>query len=103
MRHLTMGTAIAGVLYDLMIGGAHWLAALDPANSLACWFSGGVAAIVNAHVSLELAASAESVAWVDARLTLRLGSVVYALRVAGLAWLLARTVPADFSWRSPRG
>jgi len=60
--------------------------------------------VVNATFYLELAASAKSIAWVDARLTLRWEAVIYVLSaMLALAWLLAMGTQASLTWRVGAG
>jgi methyl-accepting chemotaxis protein len=98
--HLTFGTALVGFIYD-RLGGAYGLAAFAPENGgslvvlLVLLF-----ALINATFYLELAFS-HSVAWVDARLTLRWETVVYALSaMLGLGWVWAVSTPAGAVWRA---
>jgi methyl-accepting chemotaxis protein len=86
--HLTAGSALVGIIYERLGGGTGSLA-LEPDNI------GPIAAllvlmmvIVNGSFYLELAMS-RSVAWVDARLTARWETIVYATSV-GLALLWFR-------------
>jgi methyl-accepting chemotaxis protein/putative methionine-R-sulfoxide reductase with GAF domain len=86
--HLTAGSALVGIIYERLGGGTGSLA-LEPDNI------GPIAAlivlmmvVVNGSFYLELAMS-RSVAWVDARLTARWETIVYATSV-GLALLWFR-------------
>ncbi|HMA42777.1 MAG TPA: methyl-accepting chemotaxis protein [Gemmatimonadales bacterium] len=86
--HLTAGSALVGIIYERLGGGTGSLA-LEPDNI------GPVAAllvlmmtIVNGSFYLELALS-RSIAWVDAKLTARWETIVYATSV-GLALLWFR-------------
>jgi methyl-accepting chemotaxis protein/putative methionine-R-sulfoxide reductase with GAF domain len=86
--HLTAGSALVGIIYERLGGGTGSLA-LEPDNI------GPIAAlivlmmvVVNGSFYLELAMS-RSVAWVDARLTARWETIVYAASV-GLALLWFR-------------
>ena len=102
--HLTLGAAVVGFAYG-QLGGVTGLAAFAPANSLALLFLlVALPVMVNATFYLELAASSASVAWVDARLTLRWEAVVYCLSaiVAGL-WLWAMSSSAPLGWRIGAG
>jgi methyl-accepting chemotaxis protein len=85
--HLTVGTAIAGFVYQ-RLGGTLAEDALDPTNfaPLAA-FLALLPLVVNATFYLELALS-RSLAWVDARLTARWEAIVYAASAgSALAWL----------------
>ncbi len=76
--HLTLASALVGLLYD-RLGGAHGLAALAPANGpLLLLLLLALPAAVNATFYLELSFS-HTLAWVDARLTLRWEAAVYVL------------------------
>jgi methyl-accepting chemotaxis protein/putative methionine-R-sulfoxide reductase with GAF domain len=99
--HLATGSTLVGFAYQKSLGGALGVAALGPANAGQLLFLlVALPLMVNATFYLELAASARSIAWVDARLTLRWEAVVYALSASlGLAWLLAMTIPAGVAWR----
>ena len=99
--HLATGTALVGFAYHKSLGGALGAAALAPANAGALLFLlGTLPVFVNLTFYLELAASARSIAMVDARLTLRWEAVVYAMSAAlAMAWLLAMTIPAGLAWR----
>jgi len=85
--HLGFGTAAVGLFYA-WLGGATGEGALSVANApqlLALLIA--LSIFVNATFYLELALS-QSVAWVDARLTLRWEAVVYVLSAGlGLAWV----------------
>ena len=99
--HLTVGSAIVGFAYQQM-GGAYRMAALDPSNALPLLFLlAALPVLVNATFYLQLTASSTSIAWVDARLTLRWEFVVYVLSgAAALAWLWAMSIPAPAAWRT---
>jgi methyl-accepting chemotaxis protein len=85
--HLTFGVALVGWLYD-RLGGGHGGGALAPHNIPPFLLLAiGLPLVVNGTFYAELALS-ESLAWVDARLTLRWESVVYLLSATlALAWL----------------
>ena len=91
--HLTFGATLVGFLYDLA-GGSHGGGALGPHNLLPfLLLAVGLPVVVNGTFYAELALS-ESLAWVDARLTLRWESVVYLLSATlALAWLEVSTRP----------
>ena len=103
--HLATGSTIVGYLYERVLGGALGAGAFAPANTGPLLFLLIVLPLfVNATFYLELAASSQSIAWVDARLTLRWEMVVYALSAAlAIAWLLVMAVPADLPWRIGAG
>src|SRR5881296_2878019 len=85
--HLTAGSAVAGLVYQ-RLGGVVGTGALAPANlAPLAVFLAVLPATVNATYYLELALG-RSLAWVDARLTARWETIVYACS-AGLAlvWL----------------
>src|SRR5574341_536400 len=85
--HLAAGTAIVGFLYD-RLGGAHGTGALAAGNigSLVV-FVVLLPVVINGSFYLELA-TGRTIAWVDARLTLRWETVVYGVSAAlALAWL----------------
>jgi methyl-accepting chemotaxis protein len=88
--HLTLGSALVGVGYQ-QLGGATGATALEAANAAPLVaLLVALPVVVNATFYLELALSAHTMAWVDARLTLRWEAVVYALSAAlGLAFLAA--------------
>lgn len=94
--HLTFGAALVGSLYDLA-GGSYGGGALQPHNLVPfVLLAVGLPVVVNGTYYAELALS-ESLAWVDARLTLRWEALVYVLSAAlALAWLdiAARAMPA---------
>ncbi len=102
--HLTFGAALVGYAYA-SVGGAYGLEALAPGNAGPLLLVlVALPVVVNATFYLELAASSASIAWVDARLTLRWESVVYGLSAAvGLAWLWGMSVPAPLVWRIGAG
>jgi len=82
--HLSAGTALVGVAYEL-IGGAGGAGALTAANVgplLALLVL--LPTVVNGTFYLELATGEQTIAWVDARLTARWEAVVYCVS-AGLA------------------
>jgi len=85
--HLTLGTALVGFLYE-RLGGAHGTAAVAADNAVPLMvLLVALPALINATFYLELSA-AKSVAWVDARLTIRWEAIVFALSAAlALAWL----------------
>ena len=92
--HLSAGTALVGVAYELL-GGASGAGALTAANVwplLALLLL--LPAVVNGTFYLELATGEQTIAWVDARLTARWEAVVYCvsagLALGCLALLLAR-------------
>lgn len=99
--HLATGTALVGFAYERSLGGALGAAALAPGNTGPLLFLlVALPLVVNATFYLELAASAQSIAWVDARLTLRWEAVIYVLSAAlALAWLLTLGAPAALAWR----
>jgi methyl-accepting chemotaxis protein len=85
--HLTVGTTIVGLMYTRM-GGQTGAAALTAGN---LWLVGLVVAllpvVVNGTFYLDLALG-KTIAWVDARLTLRWETIVYLTSVAlALGWL----------------
>jgi methyl-accepting chemotaxis protein/putative methionine-R-sulfoxide reductase with GAF domain len=84
--HLTFGVAAVGFLYD-RIGGVSGAGALAPENALPFVFLAvGLPVVVNGTFYAELALS-ESVAWVDALLTLRWESCVYLISaVLAVGW-----------------
>ena len=90
--HLTFGAAVVGFLYE-RLGGAVGTSALSSPNMLAvALLAVGLPVVVNGTFYAELTLS-ESLAWVDARLTMRWESVVYLLSAAmALAWLEVVTV-----------
>lgn len=102
--HLTMGAALVGFAYQ-RLGGTLGLAAMAPSNAMPLLFLlVALPLIVNATFYLQLAASSTSVAWVDARLTLRWEAVVYCLSAGvALAWVWATSVEASFAWRFGAG
>jgi methyl-accepting chemotaxis protein len=85
--HLTLGVAIVGFLYA-RIGGTSGSGSLAPENMLPFVFLAiGLPVLVNGTFYAELALS-ESLAWVDARLTLRWESVVYLMSAAlAIGWV----------------
>jgi len=91
--HLTFGAAVVGVIYE-RLGGVYGAGALAAPNVPPLAFLAvGLPLVVNGTFYAELALS-ESLAWVDARLTLRWESVVYLLSAAlALAWV--EVVEAD--------
>ena len=91
--HLTFGAAVVGLAYD-RLAGAFGAASLTAPNVLPLAFLVvGLPLVVNGTFYAELTLS-ESLAWVDARLTLRWESVVYLLSAAfALAWI--EVVTAD--------
>ena len=91
--HLTFGAAVVGLAYE-RLGGAIGAASLTAPNVLPLAFLVvGLPIVVNGTFYAELTLS-ESLAWVDARLTLRWESVVYLLSAAfALAWI--EVVTAD--------
>jgi methyl-accepting chemotaxis protein len=93
--HLGFGTALVGLLYQ-RVGGVLGGAALSPDNALALLLVLVLLPVfVDATFYLELAASARSIAWVDARLTLRWEAVVSAFSAAlAVAWLWALSSPS---------
>ena len=99
--HLATGTALVGFAYQQSLHGATGLAALAPGNGGPLLFLLiALPLVVNATFYLELAASAKSIAWVDARLTLRWEAVVYVLcAILALGWLLAMGIAAPPAWR----
>jgi methyl-accepting chemotaxis protein len=85
--HLTAGTAVVGLMYD-RLGGVAGPDALDPANlgPLVALLA-LLPVVVNATFYLELALG-RSLAWVDAWLTARWETIVYASSIGlALAWL----------------
>jgi methyl-accepting chemotaxis protein/putative methionine-R-sulfoxide reductase with GAF domain len=98
--HLTAGGTLIGFAYERGLGGALGGAALAPGNAGPLLFLlVALPLLVNATFYVELAASAASIAWVDARLTLRWEGVVYALSAAlAIAWLLVLATPAGLGW-----
>ena len=85
--HVTAGTAVVGLMYD-RLGGVAGPDALDPANlgPLVALLA-LLPVVVNATFYLELALG-RSLAWVDAWLTARWETIVYACSIAlALAWL----------------
>jgi methyl-accepting chemotaxis protein len=95
--HLTFGAAVVGFLYQ-QAGGLPGGGALAPSNLLPLiLLVVGLPIVVNGTFYAELALS-ESLAWVDARLTLRWESVVSVLSaVLALAWaeFASRNLPAE--------
>jgi methyl-accepting chemotaxis protein len=93
--HLTLGTALVGFAYE-QLGGAIGGGALLPDNLLPLAFLVVVLPLfVNATFYLELAASAQAIAWVDARLTLRWEAVVSAMSIAiAVAWVWTMEAPS---------
>jgi len=85
--HLTFGVAVVGFLYQ-QAGGHFGGSALAPSNVLPFLvLLVGLPIVVNGTFYAELALS-ESLAWVDARMTLRWESVVFLLSAAlALAWI----------------
>lgn len=85
--HLTAGTAAAAFLYD-RVGGAHGAAALHTDNvAMLALLLFIVPTVVNGTFYLELALG-RTLAWVDARLTLRWETIVYLTSVGlALGWL----------------
>jgi methyl-accepting chemotaxis protein len=84
--HLTVGTTLVGLMYERM-GGQTGAAALTAGN---LWLVALVIAllpiVVNGTFYLDLALG-QTIAWVDARLTLRWETIVYLTSVAlALAW-----------------
>ena len=102
--HLTFGSAACGWLYQLA-GGALGAAALAPANALPLYFLvAALPLVTNATFYLELAASSKSIAWVDARLTLRWEAAVYGLSAAlGIAFLWVATQEASLTYHLVAG
>jgi len=98
--HLTTGAVVVGYVYERVLEGALGAGALAPANTGPLLFLLIVEPLlVNATFYLELAASSASIAWVDARLTVRWEVVVYALSAGlALAWQMATTTPASSLW-----
>ncbi len=94
--HLTFGAAVVGFLYQ-QAGGHTGGSALAPSNVLPFLvLLVGLPIVVNGTFYAELALS-ESLAWVDARLTLRWESVVFllsALLAVGWAEVVSRNLPA---------
>src|SRR5207247_1158969 len=85
--HLTAGTAVVGLMYD-RLGGVAGPDTFDPANlgPLVALLT-LLPVVVNATFYLELALG-RSLAWVDAWLTARWETIVYACSVGlALAWL----------------
>ena len=103
--HLTAGTTLVGYTYERFLGGALGTAALAPANAVPLLFLlVALPLVVNATFYLELAASSKSIAWVDARLTLRWESVVYVLSAwLALTWLLMMSGAAPLAWKAGAG
>jgi methyl-accepting chemotaxis protein/putative methionine-R-sulfoxide reductase with GAF domain len=103
--HLATGTTLVGFFYDRALDGALGLAALSPSNTVPMLFLLiALPVVVNATFYLELAASAKSPAWVDARLTLRWEAVVYALSASlAVAWLLGMDAHAGIAWKIGAG
>ena len=99
--HLATGTALVAFAYQQSLHGTTGLAALAPGNGGPLLFLLiALPLVVNATFYLELAASAKSIAWVDAKLTLRWESVVYVLcAVLAIGWLLAMGIAAPPPWR----
>jgi methyl-accepting chemotaxis protein len=97
--HLAFGSAACGLLYEAM-GGALGAESLAPANALPFLVLAVALPIVtNATFYIELAASAKSIAWVDARLTLRWEAAVYGLSAAlGVAALWVSTQQASLPY-----
>ena len=85
--HLTAGTAIVALVYD-RLGGAHGPAALSAGNIGALTvFLLLLPSVINGSFYLELVMG-RTLAWVDARLTLRWETVVYCVSaVLALGWL----------------
>jgi len=102
--HLTFGSALCGYIYHLM-GGALGAAALAPANAVPLYVLVALLPLVtNATFYLELAASAKSIAWVDARLTLRWEASVYGLSAAlGIAFLWVASQEATLAYYAVTG
>ncbi len=88
-----MASAVVGFLYE-RIGGALGLAAFQASNAAPMLVLLLITpAVPNATFYLEMA-MAHTVAWVDARLTLRWEAVVYMLSASlGLAWVWAMGTP----------
>ncbi len=84
--HLTAGSALAGVIYE-QLGGATGPLALEPDNvGPIAGLVVLMALIVNGSFYLELTVS-RAIAWVDARLTARWETIVYAASIGlALAW-----------------
>jgi methyl-accepting chemotaxis protein/putative methionine-R-sulfoxide reductase with GAF domain len=103
--HLTTGATLVGYIYHRGLGGDLGIAALAPPNTGPLLFLlVALPLVVNATFYLELAASSKSIAWVDARLTLRWEAVVYALSAAlALAWVLTMEATAGSLWRLGAG
>jgi methyl-accepting chemotaxis protein len=97
--HLTFGAAVVGFVYQ-RLGGAFGTGALTAPNVLPLVFLlVGLPLVVNGTFYAELTLS-ESLAWVDARLTLRWESIVYLLSAAfALAWIEVVTadIPASLA------
>ena len=93
--HLTFGTAVVGFLYE-RIGGAAGAGALAPANTMPFLVLAiGLPVMVNGTFYAELALS-ESLAWVDARMTLRWETVVYLISaVLAVGWI--KVITPDLS------
>src|SRR2546426_4494579 len=87
--HLTAGSAFVGLMY-LRLSGATGAAALSADNAWVVALTVVMLpVIVNGTFYLELALG-QTIAWVDARLTLRWESIVYLVSATlGLAWLAA--------------
>ena len=100
--HLSTGSALVGFAYQQSLHGATGLSALAPGNGGPVLFLlVALPLVVNATFYLELAASAKSIAWVDARLTLRWEAVVYVLSaILAVAWLLVMGIAAPPLWRT---
>jgi methyl-accepting chemotaxis protein len=97
--HLTFGSAACGLFYGAL-GGALGAEALAPANAVALYsLVAALPLVTNATFYLELAASAKSIAWVDARLTLRWEAAVYGLSAAlGISALWVSVQQAPIAW-----
>jgi len=85
--HLTVGTTLVGVMYERM-GGETSAAALTAGNlGLVALVIALLPLVVNGTFYLDLALS-QTMAWVDARLTLRWETIIYLASVGlALAWL----------------
>ncbi len=84
--HLTMGTTLVGLMYDRM-GGQTDAAALTAGNlGLVALVIALLPTVVNGTFYLDLALG-KTIAWVDARLTLRWETIIYLTSVAlALGW-----------------
>ncbi len=95
--HLTMGTTLVGLMYDRM-GGQTGAAALTAGNvGLVVLVIVLLPIVVNGTFYLDLALG-QTMAWVDAQLTLRWETIIYLTSVAlALGWLalIRATIPTE--------